>query len=125
MPAPRPPTTTSASGPRKSGTRSPARTPAKTGERYLPKKARAALDKSEYDRTTAKKRADSARGRQHSKQPADVAAKTAKYRDTGAKAGTAAKAGDQTRAELMRKAAERGVRGRSRMKKDELVAALS
>lgn len=98
---------------------------AKTGERYLPKKARAALDTSEYDRTTAKKRADSARGRQHSKQPADVAAKTAKYRETGAKAGKAAKAGDQTRAELMRKAAEKGVKGRSRMKKDELVAALS
>ena len=92
----------------------------KTGERYLPKQARKALDKSEYDRTTAKKRADSAKGRQHSKQPADVAAKTATYRDTGKKG-----ADGRTRAELLRRAAEKGVKGRSRMRKDELAAALS
>ncbi len=93
----------------------------KTGERYLPKQAREALDPAEYKRTTAKKRADSAKGRQHSKQPADIAAKTAKARGSGGKDGLHG----QTRAQLMRTAAERGVKGRSRMKRDELVAALS
>ena len=93
-----------------------------TGERYLPKQAREALDKSEYDRTTAKKRADAAKGRQVSKQPADVAAKTAHYRGTGA--GKHGLAG-LTRAELMRKATEKSVKGRSKMKKDQLLAALS
>lgn len=51
-----------------------------TGERYLPKKARDALTPAEYARTSTKKRADSKRGRQFSKQPADVAAKTARHR---------------------------------------------
>ena len=40
-----------------------------TGERYLPKKAREALTEGEYRRTTEKKRADSRKGRQFSKQP--------------------------------------------------------
>ena len=93
-----------------------------TGERYLPKAARDELDPAEYKRTTAKKRADSAKGRQHSKQPADIAAKTAKHRDTGG--GKDGLAG-LTRPELLRRAAAKGVSGRSRMKKDELVAALS
>ncbi len=96
---------------------------AKTGERYLPKQARDALNTSEYDRTTTKKRADSAKGLQHSRQPADVAAKTAKYRDTGGKGQE--EADGRTRAELLRRAAEKGIKGRSRMRKDELAAALS
>lgn len=50
-----------------------------TGERYLPRKAREALSDSEYKRTSAKKRAAA---RQHSKQPEDVAKKTAKYRSS-------------------------------------------
>jgi len=37
-----------------------------TGERYLPKSARAALSDDEYERTTAKKRRDSADGEQYS-----------------------------------------------------------
>lgn len=51
-----------------------------TGERYLPKKARAALSDKEYARSTAKKRAAARLGKQHSKQPDDIAKKTAKYR---------------------------------------------
>jgi hypothetical protein len=52
----------------------------KTGERYLPEKAREALSDSEYAATTAKKRKDKAAGKQHSKQPKKIAEKTAKYR---------------------------------------------
>lgn len=51
-----------------------------TGERYLPKKAREALSSKEYSKTSAKKRADTAKGKQFSKQPKSVAKKTAKYR---------------------------------------------
>ena len=51
-----------------------------TGERYLPKKARAGLTSAEYARTTAKKRKDTAVGKQFSKQPAAIAEKTAKAR---------------------------------------------
>ena len=52
----------------------------KTGERYLPEKAREALSDSEYAATTAAKRKDKAAGKQHSKQPKKIAEKTAKYR---------------------------------------------
>ena len=51
-----------------------------TGERYLPKRARAALSAKEYARTSAKKRADTASGKQHSKQPDKIAKKTARHR---------------------------------------------
>ena len=51
-----------------------------TGERYLPKKAISALSSSEYAKTTRKKRADTAKGKQHSKQPSKVAKKVRKYR---------------------------------------------
>ena len=53
---------------------------AKTGERFLPRKAREALTKKEYAATSAKKRADSKKGKQMSKQPKKIAVKTAKYR---------------------------------------------
>ena len=53
---------------------------AKTGERYLPKKAREALSSKEYAATTKKKREDTKKGKQHSKQPKKIAKKTAKYR---------------------------------------------
>ena len=52
----------------------------KTGERYLPKKAREALSAKEYAATTKKKREDTKKGKQHSKQPKKIAKKTAKYR---------------------------------------------
>lgn len=51
-----------------------------TGERYLPKKARESLSDKEYNRSTARKRAAMRKGQQHSKQPDDIAKKTAKYR---------------------------------------------
>jgi hypothetical protein len=51
-----------------------------TGERYLPRKAREALTDKEYARTSAKKRRDTAKGKQFSPQPDDVEEKTAKYR---------------------------------------------
>ena len=84
----------------------------RTGERYLPKKAREALSDEEYRRTTRKKRADTKKGRQFSAQPDDVAKKTARHRD------------HRTKAELYAEAKKRNVPGRSRMTKDELIAAL-
>lgn len=51
-----------------------------TGERYLPKKARAALSSKEYAATSRKKREDTKAGKQMSKQPKKIAKKTAKYR---------------------------------------------
>ena len=51
-----------------------------TGERYLPKKARESLSDEEYARSTAKKRAYIRKGQQHSKQPKDIAKKTARHR---------------------------------------------
>jgi|TARA_R110000782_G_scaffold74298_1_gene148497 hypothetical protein len=53
---------------------------AETGERYLPKKAIKALSAKQYAATTKKKRADTAKGKQHSAQPKKVAAKTRAYR---------------------------------------------
>ncbi|MBE7212706.1 MAG: hypothetical protein INR65_16955 [Gluconacetobacter diazotrophicus] len=91
-----------------------------TGERYLPKAARKELSGEEYARSTRKKRADTAKGRQHSPQPADVARKSAKHRDGGA-----AGLDNKTKAELMAMARERGIDGRSRMGKEELRRALA
>ena len=51
-----------------------------TGERYLPKKARAALSNTEYARTSAAKRAGTRAGKQFVRQPKSIAKKTAKYR---------------------------------------------
>lgn len=53
-----------------------------TGERYLPKKAREALSAKEYAATTRKKREDTKKGKQFSKQPKKIAAKTKRYRKT-------------------------------------------
>jgi len=53
---------------------------AKTGERYLPEKAIASLSNKEYAATTKKKREDTKKGKQHSKQPRKVARKTRQYR---------------------------------------------
>jgi hypothetical protein len=51
-----------------------------TGERYLPKKAREALSSKEYAATSRKKREDTKKGKQFSKQPKAIAKKTAKHR---------------------------------------------
>ena len=51
-----------------------------TGERYLPEKAIKALSPSEYATSTAAKRKATRAGRQVSKQPKKIAAKTARFR---------------------------------------------
>ncbi|MCJ2091303.1 hypothetical protein MKK67_02090 [Methylobacterium sp. J-072] len=88
----------------------------KTGERYLPKKARASLTDAEYAASTAKKRADTRKGKQFSKQPKVAAEKAAAARENE-KSGP-------TKAELMRRARAQNVSGRSRMSKAELAHAV-
>ena len=51
-----------------------------TGERYLPERAIKSLSASEYAATTKKKREDTAKGKQHSKQPKKLAKKPRQYR---------------------------------------------
>ena len=53
---------------------------AKTGERYLPKKAIDSMSSKEYAATTKKKREDTKKGKQHSKQPKRIAQKTKRHR---------------------------------------------
>ncbi|MDR6789507.1 hypothetical protein J2Y58_002880 [Sphingomonas sp. BE138] len=84
-----------------------------TGERYLPKQARDDLTDEEYARTSAKKRADTKKGKQFSAQPDDVAEKTAAARD------------HRTRDELYAEAKKRDIAGRSTMNKAQLRAALA
>ena len=88
-----------------------------TGERYLPKEARKNLSDEEYRRTTAKKRADTRKGKQFSAQPDDVAQKTAQDRKTG-------HAAEGSRAALYAEAKRRDLPGRSKMSKAELQKAL-
>jgi len=91
----------------------------KTGERYLPKKAREALSDEAYARTSAAKRASARKGEQFSRQPKDVA------RTAALKRGGRGAHGEKTKADLLEQARRRGVRGRSRMTKAELEKALS
>jgi hypothetical protein len=56
---------------------------AETGERYLPKSAIASLSPQEYAATSKKKREDTKKGKQHSKQPKKIAKKTASHRAEG------------------------------------------
>ena len=51
-----------------------------TGERYLPEKAIKSLSSKEYAATSKKKREDTAKGKQFSKQPKKIAKKTRQYR---------------------------------------------
>ena len=51
-----------------------------TGERYLPEKAIEALSPQEYAASTAAKRKATRAGRQVSKQPKKIAAKTKRFR---------------------------------------------
>mgnify|MGYP003111502278 CR=1 FL=1 len=51
-----------------------------TGERYLPEKAIKSLSSKEYAATSRKKREDTAKGKQFSKQPKKIAKKTRQYR---------------------------------------------
>jgi len=52
----------------------------KTGERYLPKKARESLTPAEYAATTRAKREGTKKGKQFVPQPKKIAEKTAKFR---------------------------------------------
>jgi hypothetical protein len=52
----------------------------KTGERYLPKKARESLTAKEYAATSRAKRAGMSKGKQFVAQPKKIAKKTSKYR---------------------------------------------
>ena len=54
-----------------------------TGERYLPEKAIAAMSSSEYAATTEKKREDTKKGKQFSKQPKKAANTARQYRNEG------------------------------------------
>lgn len=51
-----------------------------TGERYLPEAAIKSLSSAEYAATTAAKRRDKAKGKQHSRQPKSIMAKTRRFR---------------------------------------------
>ena len=51
-----------------------------TGERYLPRAAIKSWSASEYAATSRKKRKDTKKGKQVSKQPKRIAKKTARYR---------------------------------------------
>lgn len=53
-----------------------------TGERYLPRRAIAALSSAEYAETTRAKRAGTRKGQQSVPQPKRIAAKTRRYRRT-------------------------------------------
>ena len=90
-----------------------------TGERYLPKDAREHLSDAEYKRTSAKKRSDTAKGKQFSAQPKDVADKTSPHRETGHAAGDA-----PPKAALYERAKAKNIPGRSKMSRDELMKAL-
>ncbi|MGY2047358.1 DUF5872 domain-containing protein [Methylobacterium sp. JK268] len=87
-----------------------------TGERYLPKAAREGLSGKDYARTTAKKRSDTAKGKQFSRQPKDVAEKAAPARRHPATG--------RTKADLLKAARAKNIPGRSSMSKSELERAL-
>ncbi len=91
-----------------------------TGERYLPEQAREHLSEKEYKETTAKKRADTRKGKQFSAQPEAIARKTAQDHGNASPALSSL-----TRKDLLEKAAAAKLGGRTRMSKDELIAALS
>jgi hypothetical protein len=92
-----------------------------SGERYLPKEARKELSDEEYRATSRKKRRDLRRGKQHSRQPPSIAAKTAKHRHDG----TGGQRRETTKTDLYEEAKRRDLPGRSRMSKAELARALN
>jgi len=95
----------------------------KTGERYLPKKAREEMSDKDYADSTAKKRADAKKGKQFSKQPKAAAEKAAKVRKESTKSTKSDKK-EPTKADLMKKAKAEGIAGRSKMSKAELAKAV-
>jgi hypothetical protein len=77
------------------------------------------LSTAEYARTTRKKRADTQKGKQFSTQPADVAHKTAEYREAGH-----AHPVTDSKAVLYERAKQQNIPGRSQMTKAELAKAV-
>ena len=55
--------------------------PKATGERYLPSSAIKSLSAAEYAATSRKKRKDTKKGKQFSKQPKKIASKVRKHRN--------------------------------------------
>lgn len=92
-----------------------------TGERYLPKTARDHLSDAEYEKTTEKKREDTRKGKQFSRQPPEIAEKTARDRDTGR---THSVGKGPSKAALMREAQKRNIAGRSKMSYEALARAV-
>ncbi len=78
------------------------------------------LSDKEYADSTAKKRADSKKGKQFSKQPKAAAEKSAKARKESPKSDKK----EPTKAELMKKAKAQDISGRSKMSKAELERAV-
>ena len=94
-----------------------------TGERYLPKTARDALSDEDYAKTSAKKRADSKKGKQFPRQPNKIGEKTAKHRSTG-NSDSKAKRPNQNKDALRQQARALHIQGRSTMLKAELEGAI-
>ena len=90
------------------------------GEHYLPKSARQTPSDEDYHATTGKKREESRKGEQFSRQPQPVAAKTALYRH----AGRSEPAAEPSKADLLQQAKMLEIDRRSRMSKEELVKAI-
>jgi hypothetical protein len=88
-----------------------------SGERYLPKQAREELSENDYARTTQKKRRDTRKGLQFSRQPDDIARRTANHR--------APRRSEPTKAALYEDAKSLGIAGRSRMSRNELARAIT
>ena len=65
---------------KKHGTKKVAKKSSETGERYLPEKAIKALSPAEYAASTRKKREDTKKGKQFSRQSKKTARKVRKYR---------------------------------------------
>lgn len=84
-----------------------------TGERYLPKNAREKMSDADYQESSDQKRADTAKGKQHSKQPEHAAATTKE-----------ARLEEMSVADLRKKAASAKIEGRSKMSKAQLIKAL-
>ena len=101
-----------------SGTKS-GRNSRETGKRDLPKKARKALTGDEDRKTSAKKGADTKKGKQASSQPKEVQQKTARNRATAK-----AKRPKQKKDELLKQARYLDIEGRSNMLKFELEDAI-
>jgi hypothetical protein len=87
---------------------------AETGERYLPEKAREKMSDDDYKKSSDKKRADTAKGEQYSKQPKHAAeiTKEARLEELSVK-------------ELRHKAGAVDITGRSKMNKAALIHALT